>query len=128
MGQNIEQEIQKYKKNGKITIFIICGLIMVLVLCFIIFKSFIVELSKKDYYHIDITENNRNKIIELLEERNIEYCESIYKIEFMQNFPDDKSGEIYCLDKKNIYFIIDDSTMKNDLVDYIKNNGVHTKK
>ena len=45
----------------------------------------------------------------------------------MRNFPDDKSGEIYCLDKKNIYFIIDDSTMKNDLVDYIKNNGVHTK-
>ena len=99
-----------------------------LVLCFILFKSFIVELSKKDYYHIDITENNRTKIIELLEETNIEYCESIYKIKFMQNFPDDKSGEIYCLDKKNIYFIIDDSTIKNDLVDYIKNNGVHTKK
>ena len=128
MEQNIEQEIQKCKKIGKITILIICGFIMVLVLCFILFKSFIVELSKKDYYHIDITENNRSKIIELLEERNIEYCESIYKIKFMQNFPDDKSGEIYCLDKKNIYFIIDDSTIKNDLVDYIKNNGVHTKK
>lgn len=127
MGQNIEQEIQNCKKNGKIIIFIICSLIMILVFCFILFKSFIVELAKKDYYYIDITENNRSKIIELLEERNIEYCESIYKIEFMQNFPDDKSGEIYCLDKKNIYFIIDDSTMKNDLVDYIKNNGVHTK-
>ena len=127
MGQNIEQEIQNCKKNGKIIIFIICSLIMILVFCFILFKSFIVELAKKDYYYIDITENNRSKIIELLEERNIEYCESIYKIEFMQNFPDDKSGEIYCLDKKNIYFIIDDSTMKNDLVDYIKNSGVHTK-
>ena len=127
MGQNIEQEIQNCKKNGKIIIFIICSLIMILVFCFILFKSFIVELAKKDYYYIDITENNRSKIIELLEERNIEYCESIYKIEFMQNFPDDKSGEIYFLDKKNIYFIIDDSTMKNDLVDYIKNNGVHTK-
>ena len=128
MGQNIEQEIQKCKKIGKITIFIICGLIMVLVVCLILFKSFIVELSKKDYYSIDITEDNKSKILELLEERNIEYCESIYKIEFMQNFPDDKSGEIYCSDKKNIFFIIDDSTMKNDLVDYIKNNGVHTKK
>lgn len=128
MKQNIEREIQQCKKNSKITIFIICGFITVLVLCFILFKSFIVELSKKDYYHIDITENNRTKIIELLEETNIEYCESIYKIKFMQNFPDDKSGEIYCLDKKNIYFIIDDSTIKNDLVDYIKNNGVHTKK
>lgn len=128
MKQNIEREIQKCKKNGKITIFIICGFITVLVLCFILFKSFIVELSKKDYYHIDITENNRTKIIELLEETNIEYCESIYKIEFMQNFPDDKSGEIYCLDKKNIYFIIDDSMIKNDLVDYIRNNGVHIKK
>lgn len=56
---------------------------MILVFCFILFKSFIVELEKKDYYYIDITENNRSKIIELLEERNIEYCESIYKIEFM---------------------------------------------
>jgi len=128
MGQNIEQEIQKCKKIGKITIFIICGLIMVLVVCFILFKSFIVELSKKDYYSIDITEDNKSKILELLEERNIEYCESIYKIEFMQNFPDDKSGEIYCSDEKNIYFVIDDSTIKNDLVDYIKIKGVHTKK
>lgn len=83
MGQNIEQEIQNCKKNGKITIFIICALIMILVFCFILFKSFIVELAKKDYYYIDITENNRSKIMELLEERNIEYCESIYKIEFM---------------------------------------------
>lgn len=73
----------KLEKNGKITIFIICALIMILVFCFILFKSFIVELAKKDYYYIDITENNRSKIIELLEERNIEYCESIYKIEFM---------------------------------------------
>lgn len=128
MGQNIEQEIQKCKKIGKITIFIICGLIMVLVVCFILFKSFIVELSKKDYYYIDITEDNKSKILELLEERNIEYCESIYKIEFVQNFPDDKSGEIYCSDEKNIYFVIDDSTIKNDLVDYIKIKGVHTKK
>lgn len=128
MGQNIEQEIQKCKKIGKITIFIICGLIMVLVVCLILFKSFIVELSKKDYYSIDITEDNKSKILELLEERNIEYCESIYKIEFMQNFPDDKSGEIYCSDEKNIYFVIDDSTIKNDLVDYIKIKGVHTKK
>jgi len=101
---------------------------MVLVVCFILFKSFIVELSKKDYYSIDITEDNKSKILELLEERNIEYCESIYKIEFMQNFPDDKSGEIYCSDEKNIYFVIDDSTIKNDLVDYIKIKGVHTKK
>lgn len=128
MGQNIEQEIQKCKKKVKITIFIICGLIIVLVLCFILFKSYIVEFSKKDYYYIDITEDNRSKIIELLEERNIEYCESIFKIEFMQNFPDDKSGEIYCSDEKNIYFVISDSTIKNGLVDYIKNNGVHTKK
>ena len=33
MEQTIEQEIQKCKKIGKITIFIICGFIMVLVLC-----------------------------------------------------------------------------------------------
>ena len=62
-----------------------------------------------------------------MKEENIKYCESIYKIEYEQLFPNDKSAKIYCRNEKDVEFTISDNK-ESQLANYIYNNGILERK
>ena len=129
MEFNDEEEIIKTKsKMYTITILSVIGLIILSITIFVFsIKSFFNDISKHKYYVLDINTENKDKIISLLKEENIKYCESIYKIEYEQLFPNDKSAKIYCQNEKDIEFSIY-GNKESQLANYIYNNGILERK
>ena len=129
MEFNDEEEIIKTKsKMYIITILSVIGFIILSITIFVFsIESFFNDVSKHKYYVLDINIENRDKIISLLKEENIKYCESIYKIEYEQLFPNDKSAKIYCQNEKDEEFSIYDNK-ESQLANYIYKNGVLERK
>ncbi len=129
MEFNDEEEIIKTKsKMYTITILSVIGFIVLSITIFVFsIKSLFYDVSKHKYYVLDINTENKDKIIYLLKEENIKYCESIYKIEYEQLFPNDKSAKIYCQNEKDVEFSIYDNK-ESQLANYIYNNGVLERK
>lgn len=123
-------ELEKTKsKMFAITFLVVIGVLILLVIIeFISTKSFFKELQKKTYYVVDINENNKIEIISLLKNIEVEYCESMYKIEYLKLFPDDGSGKIYCNDVDNISFGVYDSTNDNKFAHYIIENVIRERR
>ena len=112
-----------------ITFLVVIGILILLVIIgFISTKSFFKELQKKTYYVVDVNENNKNEIISLLKNIEVEYCESMYKIEYTRGFPDDSSGKIYCNNVDNISFGVYDSTYDSEFVHYILENSIRERR
>lgn len=102
--------------KGKMYIFIVIVVILVIVfICLSVYFSFKAldeDLSKKYYYYVDINDKNKDEIISLLHEEKdnmigTNYCDSMYKIEYYNIFPNGTSYTIYCKDTDNINFSID---------------------
>lgn len=125
-----EEEIVKTKsKMYVITTFSVIGVIIFFILIFIFsINSTINDVSKKTYYVLDVTNKNKNEVIELLEQEkenmfyNNNYCDSIYKIEYYNMFPDGTDYTIYCKEEDNINFGID-KVGEDTLAIYIKSQG-----
>ena len=93
-----------------------------------IFTSSNIKYMEK-FYILDVNNENKSIIINLIEQEkeNISsssklYCDSLYRIEYYNMFPDGTHYTIYCNDKENINFGIDkvgDDVLKN----YIYENG-----
>ena len=120
----VDMEDLKIKKDKKVIALIAVAGFIFLSSIFII--TFLTNLLKKDYYMLEVNESNISYIIGMLEFENIEYCESIYKIEYTQLFPNDKSATIYCQNGKNIDFVFCDHE-NSKLATYIQKNGIHGK-
>ena len=113
---------QKENKN-KIYIYIsIIGIILIiliiLALCKIVY--IIIDFNYIKYYYLEINDNNRSKIEELLTKENINYCNSMYKIEYYNvglNYP---KINIYCTNEPNITF---SSKHKDELNNYLYSQG-----
>ncbi|MBO5183717.1 MAG: hypothetical protein J6B64_04930 [Bacilli bacterium] len=129
MEFNDEEEIIKTKsKMYTITILSVIGVIILFITIFVFsVKSFFNDASNHKYYVLDVNTENKDKIISLLKEENIKYCESIYKIEYEQLFPNDKSAKIYCRNEKDVEFTISDNK-ESQLANYIYNNGILERK
>lgn len=129
MEFNDEEEIIKTKsKMYTITILSVIGVIILFITIFAFsVKSFFNDASNHKYYVLDVNTENKDKIISLLKEENIKYCESIYKIEYAQLFPNDKSAKIYCRNEKDVEFTISDNK-ESQLANYIYNNGILERK
>ena len=129
MEFNDEEEIVKNKsKMYTITILSVIGVIILFInISVFSVKSFFNDVSKHKYYVLDVNTENKYEIISLLKEENIKYCESIYKIEYEQLFPNDKSAKIYCQNEKDVEFSISDNK-ESQLANYIYNNGVLERK
>ncbi len=127
MDNDNDEELEKVKTKGKIiaitTLSIIGAIIMIIIIIIISVKSFFEDLSKNECYVLDVNENNREQIILLLKQENRKFCESIYKIEYTQLFPNDKSAKIYCTNENDITFGIYDSE-PSGLANYIRENGI----
>lgn len=123
-------EFEKTKsKMFSITFLVVIGVLILLVIIgFISTKSFFKESQKNTYYVVDVNENNKNEIISLLKNMEVEYCESMYKIEYIRGFPDDGSGKIYCNDVDNISFGVYDSTYDSEFAHYIIENGIRERR
>lgn len=119
-----EKEVIKTKRK----IYIIITLLIVL---FIIIPLVVrLMIYRRTYYVLDINNENRNYIIELLEKEKTNifnassenYCNSLYKIEYSNSFPDGTDYKIYCKDEKDITFSMDKDG-KDVLEKYIYENG-----
>lgn len=125
-----EEEIVKTKsKMYVITTFSVIGVIILFILIFMFsINSTINDFSKKTYYVLDVTNKNKNEVIELLEQEkenmfyNNNYCDSMYKIEYYNMFPDGTDYTIYCKEEDNINFGID-KVGEDTLATYIRNQG-----
>ncbi len=93
-----------------------------------IFTSSNIKYMEK-FYILDVNNENKSIIINLIEQEkeNISsnsklYCDSLYRIEYYNMFPDGTHYTIYCNDEENINFGIDkvgDDVLKK----YIYENG-----
>ena len=93
-----------------------------------IFTSSNIKYMEK-FYILDVNNKNKSIIINLIEQEkeNISsnsklYCDSLYRIEYYNMFPDGAHYTIYCNDEENINFGIDkigDDVLKK----YIYENG-----
>ena len=86
------------------------------------------------FYILDINDKNKNVILNFIEQEkdNIAansklYCDSLYKIEYYNMFPDGTHYTIYCKDEENIYFRID-KVLEDVLKNYIYENGYSKQK
>ena len=123
-------ELEKTKSKMFATTFLVVigVLILLVIIGFISTKSAFKELQKRTYYVVDINENNKTEIISLIKNIEVEYCESMYKIEYLKLFPDDGSGKIYCNDVDNISFGVYDSANDSEFVHYIIENGIRERR
>ena len=122
-----EQDLELEKVKAKshiytITILSIIGAIII----FLILSIISIKKTSDDFfryretkYSIDINEQNKDKIIEILKQNENEYCESIYKIEYSVSFPDTVSLKIFCEDGESINLY--ESNQK--LIDFVIENG-----
>lgn len=124
MNFDDKEEIETKGKMYAITILsVMIAIIVLIVMGIFCIKSCFVDLSKHKYYVIDINNFNKEDIKKLLENEKFQYCESMYKIEYEQLFPDDKSAKIYCKNEDDIIFSIYDNGVISELANYIYNNG-----
>ena len=89
MNNDDNKEYEKVKRKGNIiaitTLSIIGVIIISIITILLLAKSFFENLSKDEYYVLDVNKNNRDQVILLLEQENKKYCESLYKIEYIHD-------------------------------------------
>lgn len=127
MNFHDEQAIKQEEKKIKLKIWIYTLIIFVSVggvawfifSIYLSFKTLGEDLSKNTYHILELTDDNREKIISILEREDIDYCKSIYKIEWFHRFPHGTPITIYCKDTDNIRFNVSES----ELIKYIDVNG-----
>lgn len=124
-----DKEIALKKEKYTIIAFSIIGtIILFAIICIFSVKLLFNATSMKKYYVLNVTNKNKNEVIKLFnqEKENIfytkNYCDSIYKIEYYNGFPDGTNYVMYCKDENNIEFSID-KVGKDTLKAYIYDNG-----
>lgn len=113
------------KTKGKMyaitTISVIGAIVLLGIICVFSIKACFNDLNKHRYYVIEINDNNKGEIIDLLNEEELNYCESIYKIEYERVFTGAIFSKIYCKNEDDISLSIYDN--ENKLIQYIQQNG-----
>lgn len=121
-----EFETEEVKTKGKIivvtTLSIIGAIIILFIMCVHFIKSLTIEIlnHRENYYSLNINDSNRSEIMSLLESKDTSYCESMYKMEYINSFPHSQSIVIYCKDEKDIHLREDSNS---ELMEYIQDNG-----
>ena len=124
-----DEDFAESKAETKLSIIMIFSIVALLIFIIAIVRIIISNLSTQYYYILNIDEQNKGKVIELLKKEKKDYCASMYKIELQQLFPDDKSGKIYCKNEENINFIVMDNGFESsELSEYIFSNGNRKKR
>ena len=127
-----EENIKETEKNVKTVAFFVIIISVIFMVLIIIVSSIFTSSNikyKKTFYILDVNNKNRSIIINLIEQEkeNIAsnsklYCDSLYRIEYYNMFPDGTHYTIYCKDEENISFGID-KVGEDALKNYICENG-----
>lgn len=128
-NENEEEAIAKGKMVAITTLSVIGVVILIIVIiCFAGPKLIDRLVTLRAYRVLKINDENKENIIELLEQEKdnifpeMKYCDSMYKIEYNDLFPDGTDYTIYCKDEKSISFGID-KVGEDVLHSYIHKNG-----
>lgn len=123
---NDNNEEETVKTKGKMYAITTLSIIGIIIVFFVIGIYFIKSISnevfkyRENYYSLDINDDNKDQIVSLLKTKNIDYCESLYKIEYIYSFPHREEVTIYCKNDKDVNLYTDNN---DELVKYIKDNG-----
>lgn len=123
---NDNNEEETVKAKGKMYAITTLSIIGIIIVFFVIGIYFIKSISnevfkyRENYYSLDINDDNKDQIVSLLKTKNIDYCESLYKIEYIYSFPHREEVTIYCKNDKDVNLYTDNN---DELVKYIKDNG-----
>lgn len=133
MNLNEEKIIKSGNRLGWIILTILAVIIISgIIIIMSIYKMFTPPILRK-YYVLDVNDNNKEEVTKLIEEEKenmfgIEtYCDSIYKIEYYNGFPDVTDYTIYCENEDNISFGMD-SLDADNLSKYIREKGYTEKR
>ena len=126
--ENIRRTEEIVKTVAFFVVIIPVIFIVLIITVLSIFTSSNIKYMEK-FYILDVNNKNKSIIINLIEQEkeNISsnsklYCDSLYRIEYYNMFPDGTHYTIYCNDEENINFGIDkigDDVLKK----YIYENG-----
>lgn len=130
--ENEEKDIKRTEEIIKIVAFFVVIIPVIFIVLIItvssIFTSSNIKYMEK-FYILNVNNENKNIIINLIEQEkeNISansklYCDSLYRIEYYNMFPDGTHYTIYCKDEENINFGIDKVGV-DVLKHYIYENG-----
>ena len=130
---NFDENDEMIKTKSKIYVitilFVIGTIILFFCICFFSIKLFFNSLSmKKEYFVLSVDSHNKDQVNDLFENEtknlryDINYCNSIYKIEYYHLFPDGNEYTMYCKDEDDMTFGIDKAG-EDTLATYIYENG-----
>ncbi len=123
---NDNNEEETVKTKGKMYAITTLSIIGIIIVFFVIGIYFIKSISnevfkyRENYYSLDINDDNKDQIVSLLKTKKIDYCESLYKIEYIYSFPHREDVTIYCKNDKDVNLYTDNN---DELVKHIKDNG-----
>ena len=119
-----EEEIKTKGKMVAITTIVSFIVVVGFIFCFFSsIRSCVKDSNKKTYYILEVNEENKSEVIDLLKSENRKYCESINKIQYSRFFTKGYDVYLYCSSEGNINF-----TIRNEetsiLIDYINEKGI----
>ena len=123
---NDNNEEETVKTKGKMYAITTLSIIGIIIVFFVIGIYFIKSISnevfkyRENYYSLDINDDNKDQIVSLLKTKKIDYCESLYKIEYIYSFPHREDVTICCKNDKDVNLYTDNN---DELVKHIKDNG-----
>lgn len=123
---NDNNEEETVKTKGKMYAITTLSIIGIIIVFFVIGIYFIKSISnevfkyRENYYSLYINDDNKDQIVSLLKTKKIDYCESLYKIEYIYSFPHREDVTIYCKNDKDVNLYTDNN---DELVKHIKDNG-----
>lgn len=122
------EEVEKTKgKMYALTILSVITAIVVLgVMSIFSLKELFDNLDKHKYYVILVNDSNKAEIIDLLNAEKIDYCQSMYKLEYETVFTGDIFSKIYCKNEDDILLSIYNN--ESELIQYIYQNGTVEKR
>lgn len=107
------------KKEKKIALIIVASIYTILSLPVIFIIVVWYYLFSYEYYELKVDKSNRSEVIEMLKKEDKKYCNSIYKLEMRQLFPNDKSLDIYCKDEILYDGICDGCSEESNIPSYM---------
>ena len=124
--KKVETEEEIKTKGKMVAITTIVSFIVVVGFIFYLFSSIrscAKDSNKRTYYILEVNEENKSEIIDLLKSENRKYCESINKIQYSRFFTKGYDVYLYCSNEENINFTIRNEESRK-LIDYINEKGI----
>ena len=128
--KKVETEDEIKAKGKMVAITTIVSFIVVVGFIFYLFSSIrscAKDSNKKTYYILEVNEENKSEIIDLLKSENRKYCESINKIQYSRFFTKGYDVELFCNNEDNINFTVRNEESRK-LIDYISEKGIIERK